>query len=134
MRYFIFFICLGTQLVFGQEHFAKLKTGIWKGDLHIFSKGMLVNKVPMTLAIRPTKDQNTYIWKTTYTGDKPVVKDYKLILVDAKTQTYDMDEGDGIVLKTYGLDQSLYSLFRVSGSVLTANYHTVSENRMILEI
>ncbi|MCV6629039.1 MAG: hypothetical protein OIF50_04180 [Flavobacteriaceae bacterium] len=134
MRYFIIFICLGNQLLFGQEHFAKSKTGIWKGDLNIFSKGLLVNTVPMQLEIAATDDSTIFIWKTTYTGDKSVVKDYKLILVDAKTQTYHIDEGDGIILKTYGLDQSLYSLFRVSGSILTANYHTVGTNRMLLEI
>ena len=63
----------------------------------------------------------------------PAVKDYKLVLKDAVTQTYATDEGNGIELMDYYFNNKLYSIFETHGVMLTSSYE-LQGNQLIFEV
>lgn len=117
-----------------QSSFADACVGNWQGIMHIYSKGMLKDSVPVRLTVARTNKPQAWIWKTEYLSAKtPVVKDYTLQLKDAAKHEYVTDEGDGVVLSDYLFMNKLYSVFETQGIVLTSTYELIND-KLIFEV
>lgn len=117
-----------------QENFANKCVGKWEGMMYIFGKGQLRDSVPVELLVQKTNQDTVWKWKTSYLSKTmPVVKDYNLILKDAKSQTYATDEGGGIELIDYQFGNKLYSVFETHGVMLTSSYELLG-NQLIFEV
>ena len=69
-------------------------TGTWKGTMHIYRSGKLVDSVDVTHIIKPSDQAGSYVWRTEYKSAKhPMVKDYVLRTKDAEKGIYVIDEG-----------------------------------------
>ena len=97
--------------------------GTWKGTMHIYRPGKLVDSVDVTHIIKPSDQAGSYVWRTEYKSAKhPMVKDYVLRTKDAEKGIYVIDEGEGLELVSYLMGERLLSTFEVKGIMLTANY------------
>lgn len=76
---------------------------------------------PMTLAIAPINGTpDRYTWTITYgDGERQQVRAYELVVIDAASGRYAIDEMNSIVLDTVMLDGALYSQFEIEGVRLT---------------
>lgn len=76
---------------------------------------------PMTLEIAPIEGAtNRYAWTITYgEGERQQIRPYELIVIDAASGQYAIDEKNSIVLDTTMLGGALYSQFEVEGVRLT---------------
>lgn len=76
---------------------------------------------PMTLTIAPINGTpDRYTWTVTYgDGERQQVRAYELVVIDAASGRYAIDEKNSIVLDTVLLDGALYSQFEVEGVRLT---------------
>ena len=85
MKFFYTLIFLFSfTSIFAQTSFPEKCLGIWTGTMHIYSRGSLVDSVPIKLNVTRTNAPDTFIWKTEYLSTKnPMVKDYKLVISDA---------------------------------------------------
>jgi hypothetical protein len=120
---------LKAQVAFGDKCI-----GNWEGTMYIYGKGQLRDSVPVQLTVQKTANHDTWKWKTSYLSKtQPMVKDYKLILKDATTNTYVTDEGDGIILKDYLFNNKLYNVFETQGIFLTSSYELIGE-QLIFEV
>jgi len=135
-------ICLGIVLLFlgflnaieAQTAFGDQCLGNWEGTMYLYGKGQLRDSVAVQLSVQKTTSPDTWSWKTSYLSKtQPMVKDYKLILKDAATNSYVTDEGDGIVLKDYLFHNKLYSVFETQGILLTASYELIGD-QLIFEV
>ena len=127
---FLFFF----SLIFAQTSFPEKCLGIWIGTMHIFSRGSLVDSVPIKLNVTRTNAPDTFIWKTEYLSTKnPMVKDYKLVISDAGKGVLKTDEGDGTFLIDYLFENKLYSVFETQGILLTSTYEWLG-NQIIFEV
>jgi hypothetical protein len=119
---FIFFICLISVSTFSQAQILKDWHGNWEGEMYIYGKGALRDSLPVVLTVATIND-STLVWRTEYkSASRPMVKDYKMKLIDLAKGIYGTDEGNGLVLTNYLIDKSLYSVFEVQGILLTATY------------
>ncbi len=126
-------IGLGTQSN-AQNNFPEKCEGIWEGMMMIYSQGKLRDSVKVQLSVVGTSDLNTWDWKTEYLSERmPMVKDYKLRLVDAVKQEYVIDEGEGLELNSYLFGDKLYSIFETSGFLLTSTYELNGDN-LVFEV
>ena len=117
-----------------QENFADKCIGKWEGIMYMYGKGQLRDSLPVELDIQKTNRSDTWLCKTTYLSKTmPAVKDYKLVLKDAVTQTYATDEGNGIELMDYYFNNKLYSIFETHGVMLTSSYE-LQGNQLIFEV
>ena len=117
-----------------QENFANKCVGKWEGMMYIYGKGQLRDSVPVELLVQKTNQDTVWKWKTSYLSKTmPAVKDYNLILKDAKSQTYATDEGGGIELMDYQFNNKLYSVFETHGVMLTSSYELLG-NQLIFEV
>lgn len=120
---------LYAQLAFGDQCI-----GNWEGTMYLYNKGQLRDSVPVQLLVQKTTSPNTWSWKTSYLSKTlPMVKDYKLILKDAATNSYLTDEGDGIILKDYLFNNKLYNVFETQGIFLTSSYELIGD-QLIFEV
>lgn len=120
---------LEAQVAFGDRCL-----GFWEGNMYLYNKGQLRDSVAVQLTVQKTNKPNTWSWKTSYLSKtQPMVKDYTLILIDASTNSYSTDEGDGIILKDYLFDNKLYSVFETEGIFLTSSYELIGE-QLIFEV
>jgi hypothetical protein len=135
MRPFIVFCILFSWLSLNaQTSFPEKCLGIWTGTMHIYSRGSLVDSVPIKLNVTRTNAPDTFVWKTEYLSEKfPMVKDYKLVISDAGKGVFITDEGDGIILMDYLFENKLYSVFETQGILLTSTYKWL-ENQIIFEV
>jgi hypothetical protein len=118
---------------FCQAQILKNWHGEWRGVMHLYSKGILTDSVPVVLTINPISD-SILTWKTSYLSVKmPMVKDYTLKVIDFSKGHYVTDEGGGLLLDTYYFDDVLYSVFEVQGTLLTAIYRLLG-NQIIFEV
>jgi hypothetical protein len=103
-----------------QQDFGSRCTGNWKGMMSIYSKGVLVDSVPVTLEVTRQND-SVFRWKMDYLSAKmPITKDYRLIYKGGNH--YQIDEGDGIRIDTYLFVNRLVSVFETQGILLTSSY------------
>ena len=118
--------CLQAQIL-------KSWHGEWRGIMHLYSKGMLTDSVPVVLTVNPKSD-SILTWKTSYLSAKmPMVKDYSLKVIDISKGHYVTDEGGGLLLDTYYFDEVLYSVFEVQGLLLTATYRLLGD-QIVFEV
>ena len=96
---FLSSICMN---LYAQEYFADKCEGKWKGTMYIYGKGQIRDSVPVELTVQKTSLPLTWVWKTNYLSNKnPIEKNYKLVLKDTASQTYLIDEGEGVELWSY---------------------------------
>jgi hypothetical protein len=70
-----------------------------------------------------------------YLSEKmPMVKDYVLKLKDKEKGIYSTDEGGGLELMDYQFGNKLYSVFEVSGVLLTASYEWIDKSNLVFEV
>lgn len=96
--------------------------GTWTGTMVVTGPTDKTTEVPVVMVIEPVKDSKAVTWKTTYKGEKEVVKGYKLVQDGDKPGRFVVDEGNGIELSARLVGGVLYSTFEVGGAVLTARY------------
>lgn len=132
---FTFFLFSSIQNnSFAQTHFASVCEGKWAGVMYLYAKGQIKDSVPVELLVQKTSISGTWIWKTNYLSSTyPMVKNYKLVLMDSASQVYTTDEGDGVVLWNYLFNNKLYSVFEVQGVTLTSSYE-VNGDQLIFEV
>jgi hypothetical protein len=124
-----FFQPLKAQVAFGDKCI-----GNWEGTMYLYGKGQLRDSVPVQLSVQKTASPNIWSWKTSYLSKtQPMVKDYKLVLKDAVTKSYETDEGDGVILKDYLFQNKLYNLFETQGIFLTSSYELIGD-QLIFEV
>lgn len=112
-------LCVGG---FSQSQILKKWHGNWAGTMFIYGKGKLRDSVEVVLTVAPIND-STLTWKTEYKSiSQPMAKDYKMKLLDSEKGIYGTDEGGGLVLTNYLVDNCLYSVFEVQEILLTATY------------
>jgi hypothetical protein len=130
----IILLCFSCSKLYAQENFADKCIGKWEGIMYMYGKGQLRDSLPVELDVQKTNRSDTWLWKTTYLSKTmPAVKDYKLVLKDAVTQTYATDEGSGIELMDYYFKNKLYSIFETHGVMLTSSYE-LQGNQLIFEV
>lgn len=98
--------------------------GTWSGTATNHRPDGTTYDFPMTLEIVPVGDQTDhYTWTITYgEGERRQVRPYELIVIDAPSGRYAIDEQNSIVLDTTMLDGALYSQFEIEGVRLTTSY------------
>ena len=112
-------LCIGG---ISQSQILKEWHGNWAGTMFIYGKGKLRDSVEVVLTVAPIND-STLTWKTEYKSiSQPMAKDYKMKLLDSEKGIYGTDEGGGLVLTNYLVDNCLYSVFEVQEILLTATY------------
>jgi len=117
-------LCVGG---FSQSQILKEWHGNWAGTMFIYGKGKVRDSVEVVLTVATFND-SSLIWRTEYKStSQPMVKDYKMKLIDSDKGIYGTDEGDGLVLTNYLVDNCLYSVFEVQETLLTATYRLEGE-------
>ena len=130
---YIFFSSIFMNLC-AQENFADKCEGKWKGTMYIYGKGQIRDSVPVELIVQKTSLPLTWVWKTNYLSNKnPIEKNYKLVLKDTASQTYLIDEGDGVELWSYYFINKLYSVFETHDVMLTSSYE-LQGDELIFEV
>lgn len=108
--------------------------GVWEGVMYIYGQSVLIDSVNIKFTAAKTDTAGTFIWKTEYLSPKtPMVKDYKLILEDAGKGLYILDEGNGVKLTEYTINNKMYSLFKVDDIYLTSSMEIVND-QLIFEV
>lgn len=127
-------ILLYTCLLFGlvwlpidlraqSGYFPDRCTGIWTGALLLQANGRTTDSVQVRLTIAVKIPAQEWVWKTEYLSERyPVVKDYTMRLVDAPSNHFVLDEGDGILLREHVFGDKSYTVFETSGQILTSSY------------
>jgi hypothetical protein len=101
--------------------------GEWHGKMQMYKNGQQIDTVEVLLTINPIND-STLTWRTEYKSVKqPMTKDYTMKSVDVTKGFYATDEGGGVLLETYLIDNSLYNVFEVEGIMLTATYRLLGD-------
>ena len=95
--------------------------GTWSGTATNHRPDGSTFDFPMTLAIAPIDGAtDRYTWTITYgEGEGRQVRPYELVVIDAASGLYAIDEKNSIVLDTVMLDGALYSQFEIEGVRLT---------------
>lgn len=128
-------LCLSySTFNFAQQSFPEKCLGEWEGMMYIFSNGGLVDSVATSFDVARTEDPHTFTWITRYhSPTQPMVKDYKLKLIDPAKKLYAVDEGNSIALNSYLFGEKLYSVFETQGILLTSSYELIGEN-LVFEV
>ena len=85
------------------------------------------------MSIVEAMKDSVWTWKTTYHGEPPIIKDYRMIHPDKSSNYFVLDEGEGLELRSYQSGNSMFSNFWVQGSLLTSRYH-LDDETLIFEI
>lgn len=108
--------------------------GVWEGMLEIFNKGKFVDSVKIRFTAAKTDTAGTYIWKTEYLSKtRPMVKDYKLVVDSLNEGRYMLDEGGGVELFMYCVNNKLYGMFNVNDICLTSSNELIGD-KLIFEV
>lgn len=94
-------------------------TGVWGGELNIYTPKGLVQQVPMTLAIHPLENGH-YSWTIQYGTDSTGLRPYTLEPVDTSLGRWQINENNGIILSEQLLGGKIYSVFSVEGTLLVS--------------
>ncbi|MEM6379602.1 MAG: hypothetical protein AAF705_15465, partial [Bacteroidota bacterium] len=131
---FTFLCFIYSTFSFAQKSFPEKCLGEWEGMMYIYSNGSLVDSVSTSFDVARTEEPHTFTWITSYhSPTQPMVKDYKLKLIDAEKKLYAVDEGNSIALHSYLFDNKLYSVFETQGILLTSSYELMGEN-LVFEV
>jgi len=97
--------------------------GVWAGTMTSTSPADKATEVPLVLAIEPIAGSADLTWKAMFgTGDKAVVKDYRLVPEKDAPGRFKIDERNGSVLDARLVGGVLHSVFETGGIVFTARY------------
>jgi hypothetical protein len=125
MKFLIFCLLLVAGSVSAQANFPRDYVGLWKGTLRVEAPGGASQETPMSLRIDSLKVRAVrgvrYGFVIQYQGQEP--RKYELVVKDAPTGRYLIDEKDGIVLDAVLVNNRLISQFAVEGNLLTSMYH-----------
>ncbi len=110
-----------TVLAFPESWF-----GVWDGTLTITKPGRDIEQTRMLIVIRPTDDPKRWEFRLRYGREQPQRK-YELVVRDAATGRYAIDEKNGIVLPATYLDGELFSYFSLGDNLLLARYRLVGD-------
>lgn len=93
--------------------------GIYKGDLHITNPNGK-QTIQMEFHLNPTDSIGKYQYMLVYimNGNRQE-RQYNLIEKDAEKGEYIVDENNGILLDAKLMDNTIFSMFEVQGSILT---------------
>ena len=107
--------------------------GNYKGVLDIHNaKG--ITKYPMEFQLQPTDSLGHYQYTLIYgDGDNRQVRPYTLKAINKDNGTYIIDENNGIILDEKVIENRMYTVFEVGGTLLTT-FITFEENQMLFEI
>lgn len=117
----IFFILLSCSwTVQAQSSFPASYFGEYKGVLNIFS-GLKNQQLNLEFHLLPTEKEHHYQYNLVYIVNDSV-RDERLytLIFDETTQSFSIDENNGIVLAVSYIENTLYSLFEVEGALLTS--------------
>lgn len=108
--------------------------GVWEGTMLMYNQGVLRDSVKIRFTAARTEVEDTFIWKTEYLSKTtPIKKDYKLIVDNEINNRFILDEGEGIELIEYNVNNKLQSLFKVGESYLTSTTELV-DDKLIFEV
>ncbi len=115
------------------ENFPNAYFGKYKGTLHINSKNG-AQTYPMEFHLLPTDTISRYQYTIVYgEGEQRQERLYTLIEKDASSGEYIIDENNGIILDGKVVDNRVYSLFEVKGTLLST-FITFEKDHLIFEI
>lgn len=120
----------------GQNSFPAQYTGIWKGELNIYSKGKSKPlSIPMELHIQPGNTDTIWKWAILYkaANKESDVRNYSLIAKDTAKGEYLIDEHNGILLTSTLLGNTLVFRFSVTNNLLLIKY-TFSNESIVYEV
>lgn len=116
------------------QSFPDQLTGTWTGVMRMYKDGKVRDSVNIRFTVKPGAAPNTWSWKTDYLSDKmPMTKDYTLRLLHEASQTYELDEGGGVVLNDYLVGNKLYCVFETHDVMLTSTYE-LRDGALIFEV
>lgn len=125
-----FLLCFSAQ---SSAQILKDWHGEWHGKMQMYKNGQTTDSVEVLLTIKPIND-SILTWRTEYKSVKqPMTKDYTMKSVDLSKGIYATDEGGGVLLETYLIDNALYNVFEVEGIMLTATYRLMG-NELVFEV
>jgi hypothetical protein len=102
--------------------------------MKIYSYNTLRDSVKVRFTAAKTNVKGIYTWKTEYlSATTPMIKDYKLVIDDLDKGRYKLDEGDGVELIQYNVNNKLYSLFKVNDIWLTSTTQLL-DDKLIFEV
>ncbi|MFM7195096.1 MAG: hypothetical protein ACKORJ_05090 [Bacteroidota bacterium] len=135
MRIFLIILtCLLTGITaMSQELFPDRITGEWNGMLHLWKNGELQDSVVVQLTVRPLGG-DTWQWEMHYkSAMRPMVKDYRIKLLNRAANTYITDEGNGIELEDYAFGDRMMSMFETHETWLTSTQE-LSGDHLIFQV
>ena len=130
---FILIVLLSFSAEAQEKMFPQGYVGIYKGDLEITNaKGK--QSIGMEFHMKATDSIGIYTYKIVYIFDgKRNDRNYTLKTIDALKGEYVIDENNGIVLGAKFIDNVLYNVFEVGGSLLMTT-EAFFEDYMTFEI
>lgn len=136
MKKVLLIILLGNSVSMSAQTLLPEKCiGVWQGMMHIYNQGIIRDSVKVKFTVAKTAEANAWTWKMEYLSEKmPIVKDYVLKLKDKEKGIYSTDEGGGLELMDYQFGNKLYSVFEVSGVLLTASYEWIDKSNLVFEV
>lgn len=134
MRSFIVLLLLiGVYPAKAQQLFPDRCIGVWKGMMHIYSKGIKKDSVTVVFEVHKQNDA-AWSWKTKYVSEKlPMVKDYTLRQSNNQYE-FITDEGNNIKLQEYVYGNKMYSQFETGNILLTSSYELINPGKLIFEV
>ena len=138
--FFIFIVCTSvSHTVHGQDSFTFPDDclGEYKGTLYIDYLGRgIVDSASVELTFSKTDEANK--WNYSNVIDSPkygkVEKLYTLIQKDSFPDVYVLDENNGLLIDHARIGRGLYSMFEVSGSLLSYKLECIDEETIYYEI
>ncbi len=138
--FFFFIVCSSVfQTVYGQDSFTFPDDclGEYKGTLYIDYLGIgIVDSAIVELTFSKTEESNK--WNYFNVIDSPkygkVEKLYTLMQNDLIPDVYVLDENNGLLIDHARIGQGLYSMFEVSGSLLSYKLECIDEETIYYEI
>jgi hypothetical protein len=107
--------------------------GQWQGEMDIYANGVKVDSIEVKFTVESLSD-SLWTWRMEYLRPgSPLVKDYKLKLINAASGTFVTDEGDGIALMNVQIKNRLLCMFQVGESSFMASYE-VNGDQLIFEV
>ena len=108
--------------------------GTWVGMMKIYRHNALVDSVKVRFTSAITEKKGVYTWRTEYLSPTtPVTKNYQLKINDLSKGLYTLDEGDGLELPAYQINNKLYNLFKVGETWITAT-NEIRGDELIFEV
>ena len=97
--------------------------GTWSGPSEVVRQGKTAMTFPTSLTIEPLEAEGRWTWTLVYgEGEQRQVRPYELVVVDAETGHYRIDEKNSIVLDAFLENDTLHSRFWVGDQVIEVQY------------